>query len=137
MLTIGKVAAIADVSTDALRHYEREGLLAPDSKTDAGYRLYGEDTLRRIRFIKHAQRVGFALSEIRDLLTLRGQTSACCADVRTRAIEKKLHLAAKIKTLQAMSSALDELVSTCRDDAMPLENCPILAALERSVESSS
>jgi hypothetical protein len=59
------------------------------------------------------------------------------SDVRTRAIEKKLQLAAKIKTLQAMSSALDELVSTCRDDAMPLENCPILAALESSVESSS
>lgn len=133
MLTIGKIAAIADVSTDALRYYEREGLLVPDSKSEAGYRLYGEDTIRRLRFIKRAQQCGFTLSEIRDLLTVKAQSSACCGDVRTIAIEKKLQLAAKIQALQKMSLAVDALVSSCKDESRSLASCPILAALESAL----
>jgi MerR family Zn(II)-responsive transcriptional regulator of zntA len=76
MLTIGKLAALAQVSTDTLRYYEGEGLIAPDSKSGGGYRLYGKDSVRRIRFIKQAQQCGFALAEIRELLGLRRQDSA-------------------------------------------------------------
>lgn len=130
MLTISKIAALAGVSTDSLRYYEKEGLLAPSSKTDAGYRLYNADMVRRIHFIKDAQNCGFTLSEIRDLLTLRGRDSACCGDVRRLAIEKKLQLAARINTMQRMSSALDELVAKCTQGALPLDACPILAALD-------
>ena len=64
MFTIGKVAALAHVSTDTLRHYERERLLTPARKSDAGYRLYDGDSVRRIRFIKQAQHCGFTLVEI-------------------------------------------------------------------------
>ena len=131
MLTIGKLAKAGDISPDALRYYEREGLLAPASKTDSGYRLYSEDTVRRVRFIQHAQACGFTLVEIRELLHLRQTDRACCNDVRSRAIEKKLQLAAKIRVMQAMSAALDRLIAECADGTQPIDDCPILAALEQ------
>lgn len=130
MLTIGKLAKAGDISPDALRYYEREGLLAPATKTDSGYRLYGEDAVRRVRFIQHAQACGFTLAEIRELLHLRQSDRACCDDVRSRAVEKKLQLAAKIRAMQAMSAALDVLIAECAGGAMPVDDCPILAALE-------
>ena len=133
MHTIGKLALAADVSSDAIRYYEKEGLLAPAMKTGAGYRLYNEEALRRLRFIKQAQQCGFSLAEIRELLTLKNSDAACCKDVRSVAIEKKLQLEHKIKALQIMSQALTELIAICNDEAKPLDECPILAALESSM----
>ncbi len=89
-LTIGKIATLAQVSTDTLRYYERERLIAPAAKSTGGYRLYERDALRRIRFIKQAQQCGFNLAEIRSLLALRASNAACCGDVRRVALEKKL-----------------------------------------------
>src|SRR5262249_34961553 len=71
MLTIGKLARIADVSSDTLRYYEQQGLIAPAGRSPVGYRLYDKDSARRLRFIKQAQHCGFTLAEIRDLLVLR------------------------------------------------------------------
>ena len=129
MLTIGKAAAQANVTPDTLRYYEREGLIAPATKTGAGYRLYDHDQLRRLQFIKQAQESGFTLGEIRRLLETRDSPSACCGDVRRLAVEKKLQIEAKIKTMRAMSRALDGLISNCANDAQPTGNCPILAGL--------
>jgi DNA-binding transcriptional MerR regulator len=131
--TIGKLALATDVTSDAIRYYEKEGLLTPTTKTGAGYRLYNEDAVRRLRFIKQAQHCGFSLSEIRELLTLKNSNAACCKDVRSVAIDKKLQLAHKIKALQIMSQALTELITICNDEAKPLDECPILAALETSM----
>jgi len=130
-LTIGQVASAVKVSTDTLRYYEREGLIGPASKTTGGYRLYDSDAVRRVRFIKKAQQCGFTLSEIRSLLALRSSDAACCSDVRRVALEKKLQLEAKIKAMRAMSKALDNLIVTCTDESRPLDDCPILAALEK------
>jgi len=132
MLTIGKLAAIAEISTDSLRYYEREGLVRPASLTRAGYRLYGEDSAQRIQFIKHAQACGFTLAEIRELLELREHTTACCSDVRRLAVEKKLQIEARIKALKTMSKALDIMISNCAGDAIPVGECAILAALEEA-----
>ena len=131
MFTIGKLATLAAVSADALRYYEREGLIKPAGKSAAGYRLYDKDSARRIQFIKHAQHCGFTLGEIRELIVLRGRNAACCGDVRKRAIEKKLQLENKIRAMQAMSKGLDRLIGECTDETKPVEECTILAALEQ------
>ena len=73
----------------AIRYYEKEGLIAPLQKSDAGYCLYNDDALRRLRFIKQARRCGFTLAEILRLLTLQKSDSSCCNDVRKLAVEKK------------------------------------------------
>lgn len=134
-LTIGKLAKIAQVSVDAIRFYEKEGLLSPARKSDAGYRLYTEDAIRRLNFIKHAQYCGLSLSEIRELLELRSRNNTCCTDVRGLAIQKKLQIENKIKSLRAMSRALSELIDVCMDGSKPLDECPILAALETSLKN--
>ncbi len=131
MLTIGKLATLAAVSTDTLRYYEREGLIAPTAKSDGGYRLYGKDAITRIRFIRQAQHCGFTLTEIRELLALRNRRAACCGDVRKLAVEKKLQLEGKIKAMKTMSCALDRLIADCTEEQHPVEECPILSALEQ------
>jgi DNA-binding transcriptional MerR regulator len=133
MHTIGKLALQANVTTDTVRYYEKEGLLVPTSKTGAGYRIYDEEAVRRLRFIKQAQQCGFSLTEIRELLTLRNSDEACCKDVKSVAIAKKLQLEHKIKALQIMSLALSELIVICNNETRPLDECPILVALESSI----
>lgn len=137
MLTIGKVARLAGVSADTLRYYETEGLIAPASKTAAGYRLYDNEAVRRIRFIKHAQQCGFTLSDIKELLTLKQKNSACCEDVRSLVIEKKLLIEHKLKTLQTMSRALDGLIRSCEGGRKPTGDCPILGALDDSLREAA
>ncbi len=137
MYTIGKIATLAGVTPDTLRYYEKEQLIRPASKTAAGYRLYNDDAVRRIRFIKHAQQCGFTLSDIHDLLTLKQTDSACCEDVRSLAIEKKLRIAHKLLALQAMSRALDDLIQSCDGGDKATDDCTILAALENSLHEVS
>ncbi len=133
MRTIGQLATESEVSADTIRYYEKEGLLAPSTKTAGGYRLYDEDAVRRLRFIRQAQQCGFSLTEIRELLTLKNSDAACCRDVRSVAMAKKLQLEHRIRALQAMSTALSRLIEACNDEARPLDACPILAALEHSM----
>jgi MerR family Zn(II)-responsive transcriptional regulator of zntA len=134
MLTIGKVARLADVSIDTIRYYERHGLVSPVQKSGAGYRLYNDEAVRRLNFIKHAQHCGLSLADIRQLLDFKRQDDACCEDVRSLVVQKKLQLEHKIASLKAMSQALSELIAICVDEAKPLDECPILAALETSLK---
>lgn len=133
LLTIGRMAALSEVSPDTLRYYERERLLVPAKKSTAGYRLYDDSALQRLRFIKHAQECGFSLGEIRGLLALKLKNAACCDDVRTVAVNKKLALESKIRTFQTMSDVLSELIRICNDTSKPLTACPILSALENTL----
>ena len=130
MLTIGKVAQRAQVTADSIRFYEREGLIRPAGRSESGYRLYTEEAIRRIEFIKQAQECGFSLADIRELLELRSTDSACCDDIYRVSVEKKLQLERKIKALTVMSQALTRLIDLCSHDRKSLDECPILGALE-------
>lgn len=133
MLTIGKVAERSQVTADSIRYYEREGLLRPAKKSDSGYRLYTEEAIRRISFIKQAQECGFSLADIRELLELRSTDQACCDDIYRVSVQKKLQLEHKIKALTGMSQALTRLIDMCSHDRKSLDECPILGALEAGV----
>src|SRR5574338_632060 len=130
VLTIGKVAEKSQVTADSIRYYEREGLLRPAKKSASGYRLYTDDAIRRIRFIKQAQDCGFSLAEIREMLELRSTGKGCCDDIYRVSVQRKLQLEHKIKALTAMSHALSRLIDMCSHDRKSLAACPILAALD-------
>lgn len=98
MLTIGKVAELSGISTDTIRYYEKEKLLKPQQKSDAGYRLYDDRAVRRLRFIKQARHCGFTLVEILQLLSLQTVESSCCSDVRKLAVEKSSNWKQKYAT---------------------------------------
>lgn len=133
-VTIGKLAKRTGISADAIRFYEDECILLPAGKTAAGYRLYDDDAVRRLRFIKHAQQCGMTLSEIRQLLELKADGASCCGDVRSLARQKKEQIELSIRRMLAMSQALTELIEACSDEGRPVEGCPILAALESHLE---
>ncbi len=131
--TIGAVAKQANVHVETLRYYERRGLLAHPLRSVANYRLYPAETARRVRFIKHAQALGFSLKEIRELLALRAAPQARCADVRVRAEAKIAAIDVKIRALHAMKKALAKLVTECAGRS-PITDCPILEALDTEEE---
>src|SRR3546814_7840535 len=123
MFTIGKLAGLATISTEALRYYEQEGLIVPDAKSDAGYRLYRPESLQRVGFIRQAKQCGFTLAEIRELLALRSEQAACCGDGRRLAVEKKLQIEGKIRPMKSMRSEESRVgkacVRTCRSRRSP------------------
>lgn len=129
MLNIGDVARESGVSVEALRYYERQGLVAAPDRDDNGYRLYRPDAVARIRFIKRAQEVGFTLSDVKELLALQARPGASCGDVRMRAAGKMREIEGKIATLQRMKTFLEAWTAQCVD-AAPAERCPVLDALK-------
>lgn len=127
--TIGEVAGLLGLTAHTLRFYEKEGLLRPRRHGCGGYRAYDDTDVRRLQFIRNAHDCGFPLDEIRELLALPEQGNACCADVRSLALQKKLQLEARIRSMQKMSRSLDRLIQACDDPATPLTECPILHGL--------
>jgi len=128
-LTIGKLAEQAQVNVQTIRYYERRGLLREPDRTASNYRVFGRETLRRVRFIKRAQDLGFTLNEIKELLELRASPRSCCEDVRTRSEAKIRDIDAKVRALGAMRKALAKLVRACSGKG-PVTECPILESLE-------
>jgi MerR family mercuric resistance operon transcriptional regulator/MerR family gold-responsive transcriptional activator of gol and ges genes len=130
-LTIGQLAKQVGVNVETIRYYERLNLLGPTSRLPSGYRLYNNDSQRRLRFIKNAQALGFTLHEIEELLDLRVSSTARCGDVQRKAEAKLKHVEAKVRDLQALATALRRLIRTCRA-GQPTDRCPILQSLEEN-----
>lgn len=128
-LTIGAVAKQAGVNIDTLRYYERQGVVVKPPRTDSNYRAYPEETVRRVRFVKRAQELGFSLKEIKGLLALRATRGARCEDVRQQALRKIEDIEDKIRSLQAMKAALGKLADECASTRGPVSDCPILESL--------
>lgn len=128
-LTIGQLAKEAHVNRETVRYYERRRLLQRPSRSMAGYRVFSDDALRRLRFIRHAKMLGFSLEEIKELLALRVSSIGTCDRVRERTLVKIADLERKIGALQEMKRALGELVSAC-SRRRKTDECPILDSLE-------
>jgi MerR family copper efflux transcriptional regulator len=128
-LKIGEVADQAGVNLQTIRYYEREGLLPEPPRLASGYRMFPRDAVRRVRFIKRAQELGFTLAEIKELLALRIDHHRGSADVRTLAQGKIADIDQKIRTLQAMKKILKTLAERC-PGCGPTSECPILESLD-------
>jgi len=128
-LTIGQVAAAAAVSIQTIRYYERRGLFTTPPRTASGYRQYGEDAVTRLRFIKHAQVLGFSLKEIQELLALRVRHGAACDTVERKTRQKIELVKRKMRNLERIKDTLEELAAACAS-RRPTDECPILEALD-------
>src|SRR5881296_66382 len=132
-MKIGEVADRGGVNLQTIRYYEREGLLPKPPRLPSGYLVYTEPTVRRLRFIKRAQELGFTLAEIRELLSLRMDRVRDRSDVRAIAKAKVADIEDKIRTLSAMKEALVRLTDHCRGHG-PASECPILESLDSDEE---
>ena len=133
--TVGQVAREASVNVETIRFYERKGILPNPRRSRSGYRLYSEEDVSRIRFIKRSQDLGFSLREVAELLSLRVEPGTTCRTVLERAEEKLADIEGKIHDLNQMKKALRSLVSQCRGKG-PTSQCPILEYLELEVSES-
>ncbi|MFB3142619.1 MAG: MerR family DNA-binding protein [Acidobacteriota bacterium] len=128
-LTIGQVAKRSGIGLETVRFYERKGLVEEPPRTDSGYRQYPEEVVARIRFIRRAKELGFKLSEISELLSLRVDPDSTCSDVRQQAEFKIADVEERIRVLQGIKTALKKLAASCVGTG-PTSECPILEALD-------
>ena len=127
--TIGQLAKTVGVNVQTVRYYERLKLLSPSVRRLSGYRVYGENEERRLRFIRNAQSLGFTLHEIEELLNLRVSSTGRCGEVQQTAQTKLKQVEGKVRDLRALAKALRSLISAC-NASQPTDRCPILTSLE-------
>jgi MerR family mercuric resistance operon transcriptional regulator len=130
-LSIGALAHAAGVGVETIRFYERKDLIPEPPRTQAGYRQYPSDTVDRVKFVRRAQRLGFALREISELLELRLDEVAACGPVEAQAREKLEQVVGKMEALQLIKTALQNLVEACKARE-PTGACPILEKLDQA-----
>jgi Cu(I)-responsive transcriptional regulator len=127
-MQIGAAARASGVSAKMIRHYESIGLIPSADRRDSNYRDYGAADVHRLAFIRRARDLGFAMDEIRDLLTLWGDRDRSSADVKALTLRHIGELEQKIAALGEMRDTLSHLVECCDGDHRP--DCPIIKGLE-------
>lgn len=127
--TIGEMAKRAEVNIQTVRFYERQGILKPDARLDSGYRLYTEDSLKKLVFIRQAKQLGFSLTEIKELLGLRIKSPGTRERVRSKAEGKLQEVRSKISALKVLERTLNSLITDCQRGIS--QCCPILDRMEK------
>lgn len=127
-LRIGELASAAGVTTDSVPYYERLEILPHPSRTRAGYRIYSQKAIERVRFIKQSQSLGLSLDEIKELLPGRGAGLSECTRVRDLLSAKLADLDVKIAGMRTFRKTLATYIEECEDalSGKRGDRCPVL-----------
>lgn len=126
---IGAMAEAAGVHVETIRFYQRKGLMSPPPRPHGAVRRYADADLARVRFIKAAQRLGFSLAEVAELLELEDGTQ--CRVASTLAENKLAEVRARLADLRRIESALDALVKRCAS-ARGAVKCPLIRSIQQN-----
>jgi len=126
-LTIGNLARRAGSNVETVRYYERIGLMPAPPRSEGGHRLYGEEHVRRLAFIRRSRDLGFTLDEVRGLLAVCDSGDYTCADVKATTLRHRAAVRRKIADLQRLDATLSAISDRCAGDAG--RDCPILETL--------
>jgi MerR family mercuric resistance operon transcriptional regulator len=126
-LSIGELSRRTAVNIETIRYYERIGLLPPPPRTEGGHRTFGTESYRTLAFIKRSRELGFALEDIRTLLSLR-DSQGSCMDVRVVAERHLKDVRTKMQDLMKLESALAETIARCSNDEST--DCAVLERLD-------
>lgn len=129
LVDIGRASKASGVSVKMIRHYEAIGLLRKVARTFANYRVYNDNDVHILRFIKRARTLGFSIEDIRALLSLWQNKSRPSAAVKKIAGGHLVLLKQRIVEMQSMVATLEHLTQHCHGDQRP--ECPILEDLAR------
>ena len=132
---IGEVAKRVGMTVEGLRFYERRGLVKPAGRSPSRYRLYGEEEIRTLRFVKATQEMGFSLREIEELLEIRQGKGDNCEAMRERLAEKLEDVRRRIKLLRTFGKDLEVGIARCDGEIRRgrKDECPVLEELGSSV----
>jgi MerR family mercuric resistance operon transcriptional regulator len=130
VLQIGTAARRTGLSIDAIRFYQKSGLLKPPARTAAGYRVFTEAEIAELQFIARAQDLGFSLAEIKELVPLRNEDGRACPEVRSLIRRKLQNVREKIAALTELETELSRAIRTCdralRAHASVPGGCPVI-----------
>lgn len=128
MMTIGRMAKKAGAETKTLRYYDRVGLLRPAARTEAGYRLYNDDAVARLQFIRRAKTLGMALADIRRILAFRDEGAAPCHHVLELVARNIAQVESQLAQLRTLRTDLHRLLRDLKRQipkgARATEDCP-------------
>ncbi len=127
-MTIGMLSQKSETDAQTIRYYERLGLMSKPERTEANYRIYDEDAVLRLHFIKRAKEIGFSLNDIGVLLGMVDGKVRRCDHVKEFAETRLDKIRSQIKNLKSMERTLSNLVAQCQN-SKTLTNCPILDEL--------
>lgn len=123
----GSLARRTGVNSETIRYYEKIGLMPDPTRSSGGHRIYGQEHVKRLSFVRRSRELGFSLQEIRELLELVDGGDYTCAEVRDRTLAHLEAIAEKIRDLRKMQRTLKTMASTCDGGLVP--ECPIVDAL--------
>ncbi|WP_068672966.1 Hg(II)-responsive transcriptional regulator [Oceanobacillus sp. Castelsardo] len=125
---ISEFANKCGVNKETIRYYERKNLLQEPYRTEAGYRMFSDDEVKRVGFIKRIQELGFSLSEIYKLLGVVDKDEVRCQDMFEFVSKKQEEVQKQIEDLKRIETMLDDLKQRCPDEKQ-LHSCPIIETL--------
>lgn len=128
---IGALSAATGVNIEAIRYYEKIGVMPAPPRNEGGQRIYDVNHLKRLTFIRRGRELGFSLDQIRELLGLVRGHGLTCAEVKTMTDAHVTDIRSKVKDLKRIERVLTQLSAQCSGDAVP--DCPILEALKLDV----
>jgi len=129
MFKVSEVAKTLEINPQTLYFYERTGLIPPPQRTEAGYRLFSEEDVERLRFITRTKALGLSLDEIKEILALKEGQSLTCQAVQDRLAAKLEQIEGQIQQLQALQAELQPLLQRCQA-ANPTNVCVVLDGKE-------
>lgn len=133
---IGTAAKLAGVSVDTIRFYQRLGLIQSAGRSLGGYRLFDGEQIHDLTFVRHAQELGFSLTEVKELLALR-QKHHVCSEVQSVLKRKLGAIRGKINSLARLEAELADALRSCnrelrlKQEIKHQDCCPLLTKLER------
>lgn len=138
MFKIGQLAKLADVTPDTIRYYEKQQMIDHEIRTEGGFRLYSDNDLQRLKFIRYGRQLGFSLEAIRELLSIRVDPEHhTCQESKTIVQSRLTEVEAMINKLQNMQRSLQRLNDACCGTAHSSVYCSILEALEKGEISAA
>lgn len=126
-LTIGALSKHTGVNIETIRFYERVGILPKPPRSAGGHRIYGQDLLMRLGFVRRGRELGFSLDELRGLLQLVDGGHYTCAEVRSITLDHLADVRRKIADLRRLERTLADVAGKCRGGKVP--DCPVIEAL--------
>ncbi|MDI3424451.1 Zn(2+)-responsive transcriptional regulator [Enterobacter sp. V87_3] len=138
MYRIGELARLANVTPDTVRYYEKQQMIDHEVRTEGGFRLYTDNDLQRLRFIRYARQLGFSLESIRELLSIRIDPEHHTCQESKSIVQARLdEVEARIQELQSMQRSLQRLNDACCGTAHSSVYCSILETLEQGASGEA
>jgi len=127
--SIGEIAQKARCKVETVHYYEKSGLMPKPPRTSGGHRIYQLKDIKRLHFIRRCRELGFSIAQIKELLKFIDEPNHYCGEVKTMTMIQVTEIQQKIKDLERLKKALNQMMGECKGADYSINECPIIDAL--------